>query len=346
MRLDEPPWWYRERPGLIAGLLFPFSIVWDWFGRRRFRVVKPYRSRLPVICIGNFTAGGSGKTPMALYVGERLLARGVTPCFLTRGFAGKAPKPHFVDPDRDPASKVGDETLLLARMGLTMMSRNRAVGAKLIEERVARDAKPMAIVMDDGLQNASLVKDLAIAMVDGRRGIGNGLTIPSGPLRIGLRYQLGLVHAIVINHGADRSKPLSRSIDKLRKRFADPIFEADVRPRDDGSFRGAKVIAYAGIVNPNRFFDLLTDIGAEVQERVAFPDHHAFSEHEAERLLRRADRTGCTLVTTEKDLARLSGQSGARGDLARRSRVVAIDLAPTDTAAFDALIERALNSLR
>src|SRR6476661_643641 len=199
VRLDEPSWWYAPAPGRLAMLLQPLGAIYGRVAEARYFRTTPYRSRLPVICIGNFTSGGTGKTPLAIHLCERLKAAGHEPAVLTRGYGGRLSGPYWVNAASDVARDVGDEALLLARAAPTLVARDRRAGAHAIE----MGPHPVTvIVMDDGLQNPGLAKDLTIAVVDGGRGLGNGLTMPAGPLRAPLPFQLELTDAIVVNESS------------------------------------------------------------------------------------------------------------------------------------------------
>jgi tetraacyldisaccharide 4'-kinase len=314
----EPSWWYQSRPGLIQRGLQPLARVYGAVAVRRYRAVMPYRSPLPVICVGNFTAGGTGKTPLTQYIAARLMAAGLKPALLTRGYGGRVRGPHWVDAARDRAVEVGDEPLLLARSAAVLVARARDVGARSIEQWGGAGQTGFThIVMDDGLQNPSLAKTLTIAIVDARRGIGNGHVMPAGPLRAPLGFQLELADAIVINHGfgdIDASRRLS--VVGLLRGFEGPVLDASIAPSGDiVALRGATVVAFAGIGNPAHFFQMLGDLGAHVVQAFPFPDHHAFGTRDAETLLEAATRQGAMLVTTEKDHVRLVGPGldGLRG---------------------------------
>lgn len=347
MPLDEPRWWYGPDGALdpVARLLSPAGNLYGRIAERRFRGCKPYRAMVPVICIGNFTAGGTGKTPLALLVGEHLTASGERPVFLTRGYRGKQTGPVWLEAARHGAEAAGDEPLLLARAGPVMIARDRLAGAKAIEQS---SVPATVIVMDDGLQNPLLAKDLTIAVVDGSRGLGNGRVIPAGPLRAPLGFQLGLVEGIVVN-GRGPSGDEAPILRMLKREFHGPVLEASAVPAGDVSWlRDVEVLAYAGIANPERFFSLLGRLGARVVDKASFADHHAFSETDAEDLLRRASARGATLVTTEKDHVRLAGQSGRRGTLYGASRTLPIRLEFDDRelTRLTALIDAALKTQR
>jgi len=328
----------------MAAALEPLGALYGWAAKARYLRASPYRSRLPVVCIGNFTAGGTGKTPLAIHLARHLKAIGHEPVALTRGYGGRLAGPYWVDAGTDRASDVGDEALLLARAAPTLVARDRRAGARAIET----GPHPVtAVVMDDGLQNPTLAKDLTLAVVDGGRGLGNRCVMPAGPLRAPLGFQLELTDAIVVvTPAADGG---SETAEWLRHRFAGPVLRGRVTPAGEtGWLERARVLAWAGIGAPERFFALLAALGAEVVERAAFRDHQRPGEAEARRLLAAARDKAAMLVTTEKDMARLRGESGAAAELAAASRVLPIELAPVgaDAERLHALVEGALAARR
>ena len=294
--MREPAFWWQPGTG---GLLTPFAVLYGAVAAVRMQA-HGVRAGLPVICLGNLTVGGAGKTPAALAVAHLLHAARERPFFLSRGYGGRLAGPLRVNPAIHHAADVGDEPLLLTRLAPTIVARDRVAGAKF-----AQFAGASVIVMDDGLQNPSLAKDLAIVLVDGRRGIGNGRIIPAGPLRAPLGWQLDRAQALVVVGPPDGA---ARIIDRARLRGM-AIFHARLDP--DSSVIAAigrrKVLAFAGIGDPEKFFATLTAAGIEVAERAGFPDHHRYTAAEAQDLLARAQGNGLMLVTTEKDLMRLGG---------------------------------------
>ena len=323
MRADEPSWWYTAEPTLAGRLLGPVSRLWSRAAERRFAKGSHFKPDIPVICIGNFTAGGTGKTPLALLIADELLRLGVRPAFLSRGYGGRLAGPHWVAPGHDGARDVGDEPLLLAAKAPTLIARDRAAGARAI---IATGANHGAIIMDDGLQNGSLAKTLTIAVVDGRRGIGNGLVMPAGPLRARMAFQIGLVDAIVINTPEGTDEMGAGFVPWLRESFAGPVMSGrTVAAGDFGWLEGANVVAFCGIGAPDRFFSLLERLGGRIVDRIAFGDHHDYSERDARRLLELARTRQAVLVTTEKDQVRL-GIGVYSGDLKSRVRTLAIRL--------------------
>ena len=290
---------------------------------------------MPVVCVGNFVAGGAGKTPTALALAELATQAGHRPGFLSRGHGGAATSPVLVTPEHS-ARSVGDEPLVLAERHPTAVSPDRPAGARLLVESGVD-----LIVMDDGFQNPHLRKDLNLAVVDARRGLGNGLPIPAGPLRATLDAQLARMDAlVVIGEGEEAIHSIRQAARRAR-----PILRARAEPLGGERFRGKRVLAYAGIGDPTKFFDTLRDCGAEVVE-APFPDHHPFTDEEAVELVERAEREDLTLVTTQKDAARLKGTHGRSSELLERSESLSIRLAFDDERAAERLLLRAVERAR
>jgi tetraacyldisaccharide 4'-kinase len=304
MRLEPPSWWYGDSLPLAAWGLFPLSLIYGNAVRARFRHTKPYRSKLPVLCVGNFTAGGAGKTPVALKLASLLRQAGKEPAFLTRGYGGLERGPYLVNTSRDGAAAVGDEALLLARASTAVVSRRRPDGAKLLETLQAG-----MIIMDDGFQNPSLHKDFSLIVVDGVTGLGSGRVFPLGPLRAPLAFQMAKADAILVLGKGD-TQP-----DFLPDLNGTPVFQAIVNPVCSPHHMGRDFVAFCGIGRPAKFFRTLQDAGISVQKEVGFPDHHPYSEADAALLLRTARENGAGLITTEKDHVRLAGQAGALQEL-------------------------------
>lgn len=329
-----PSWWYGES-GLWPILFSPAALIWDAATRLRWMLASPARSRLPVVCIGNPIAGGAGKTPAALTIARLLLDDGQKPVFLTRGYGGTTAGPHLVDRNVDTAASVGDEALLLARVAPTIVSGDRREGARLAEE-----IKASVIIMDDGFLNPGLVKDYTLLVIDRAMGIGNGWVMPSGPLRAGLGFQLRHAHGVVALGQGDRA---DRVLSCARE-MSLPILEAELMPRDDAAWIKSKpVIAYAGIGYPEKFFMTLESLEADVAERHSFPDHHPYSEGDADRLLRQAKDLGAQLVTTEKDFVRLTG-TGKLERLRKATKTLPVRLRFRDRGKAKRSVMRALGA--
>jgi tetraacyldisaccharide 4'-kinase len=285
---------------------------------RKIAGAAPYRSRLPVICIGNFTAGGGGKTPTAIAVAEELKRARERPCFLTRGYGGKTQGPVLIAKGQS-AAEVGDETLLLAAHAPTVVSADRAAGARLIE---GTDAT--VIVMDDGFQNPQLAKDFSLIVVDAATGLGNGLIMPAGPLRAPLDRQMKRADALLLIGDGGKAAPLAKSFEATSK----PVLKARMAPRGDPRWLGVlPVIGFAGIANPKKFYATLSQNGARLTGTRSFPDHHTYTERQAMRLLRWAREWNAMLVTTEKDWVRLPDDDGTElSELKFRSRPLIVDI--------------------
>lgn len=326
---SAPSFWYGK-PGMLARALSPLSAVYARVARSRAARITPYRSKLPVICVGNFTAGGGGKTPTAIAVAKLLQAQGTRPCFLTRGYGGKIQGPHLVS-EMESAEQVGDEPLLLAGVAPTVIAANRADGAKFIE---GLDAD--VIVMDDGFQNPQLEKDLSLIAVDSGRGIGNGYVLPAGPLRAPLGEQMNKANALIVIGKGDKAASLAEDFAKAGKE----VFSARIMPQGDTRWLGVlPVIGFAGIARPEKFFVTLQMSGARLEGRRAFPDHHRFSEKEAASLLKEAREQKCMLVTTEKDWVRLpEDRNSVLGELKFRSRPLPVALQFEDEGAVEKLL--------
>jgi len=339
MRLEAPFWWYRKA-GALASALAPLGRVYGRIAENRAARVAPYRSRLPVICIGNFTAGGGGKTPTAIAVAALLKELGARPAFLTRGYGGASKGPILVKQGQS-AEEVGDEPLLLAEAAPTMVAADRVAGAGAIE---ASDAS--IIVMDDGFQNPSLVKDLSLVVVDGAVGIGNGLIIPAGPLRAPLEAQIARAGALIVIGDGGKAAALIEAFTAQSK----PVLKARMVPRQDRRWLGVlPVIGFAGIARPAKFFATLRNEGARLIETRSFPDHHRYTEREARRLLKAATEQNAMLVTTEKDYVRLADDAdadSALGELKHRCRPFPIAVEFEDAAALKQLLAAALTRRR
>jgi tetraacyldisaccharide 4'-kinase len=329
MRLKTPSWWYRDK-GAVASTLAPLGALYGRIAEARALRVTPYRSRLPVICIGNFTAGGGGKTPTAIAVARLLKELGAKPCFLTRGYGGASKVATFVSEGMS-AAEVGDEPLLLAEHAPTMVSADRVASAKAIEQSDAS-----VIVMDDGFQNPSLVKDLSLIVVNAASGIGNGLMMPAGPLRAPLDIQIARADALLIIGSGDKATAL---VDAFRAR-AKPVLKARMAPLQDARWLGVlPVIGFAGIARPEKFFATLRSHGARIIDERSYPDHYRYSARQARSLLREARDYNAMLVTTEKDWVRLPDEEGTpQGELKFRSRPFPITVEFDDAAAVNDLL--------
>jgi tetraacyldisaccharide 4'-kinase len=330
-----PEFWRADARGRDAGLalralLTPLSWAYAWAAAERMRSTISRHAPIPVACVGNLTVGGGGKTPIARAVRARLGPGAHT---LSRGYGGRVEGPLRVTPDMD-AREVGDEPLLHARDGDAWIARDRLAGALAAAHAGAR-----AIVMDDGFQNPSLAKDLCIIAVDPAYGVGNGQVFPAGPLRERLADGLARADAIVLLHpwtaGDTQTAAATRSgktpaVQAWLHDFTKPILQARLEPA--GILPEGKLVAFAGLARPEKFFDTLLAMGAPLMEAVPFNDHHVYSEDDLNLLARMAEERDSHLITTEKDAARLSPEW--------RARVAVLPVAArfADEAALDALL--------
>ena len=335
--MREPAFWW-QKPGPAAWLLSPLALIYGTIVGLRMQRAG-FRAEIPVICVGNFTLGGTGKTPTAIAIAQRLTAKGENPFFLTRGYGGLLTGPVRDDPEKHRATDVGDEPLLLARASPTIVSHDRAAGAAFAQATGAT-----VIVMDDGLQNPSLQKDISIAVVDARRGLGNARVFPAGPLRAPLSTQLARVHGIL---AVGAGEGLG-AVTTLARAHGLPLMLAHLVPAPDTAktIGALKAFAFAGIGDPEKFFLTLASAGIDATVKQRFADHHPYSEDEAARILARCEAEKLVPVTTEKDIARLSGQDGARGRLAEAAKAVPVTLVPDDPTMLDRLLDDALNARR
>ena len=301
MIVKAPAFWYRP-PGIAAALLEPFGRLFDAAGRIRRARTVPQLVGAPVICVGNLVAGGAGKTPLALAIAGSLAGWGLAPHFLTRGYKGRLAGPVRVTPHLHDAADVGDEALLLAGSAPTWVCRDRAAGARLAVADGAR-----SLVLDDGFQNPALTYRLSVLVVDGAVGFGNRRVIPAGPLREGVEYGLARASALVIM-GEDRTGIATEALNFAAATGGHlPVFHAHLVPDPAAaeSLRGQRVLAFAGIGRPAKFFETLERVGAHLEGRVAFADHQPYSAAQILKLVEKAHHKRAQLVTTAKDFVRL-----------------------------------------
>jgi tetraacyldisaccharide 4'-kinase len=294
--MREPGFWHGPS-SLNAHLLKPLAALYGAIAAQRLRR-KGLNAGIPVLCVGNYHVGGAGKTPTVLALAKLLRELGEAPVVLSRGYGGKLAGPVRVDPVRHAASDVGDEPLMLASRLPVVVSRKRADGVPL-----ARAQGATVILMDDGFQSPAVVKDASLIVIDSARGIGNGRVFPAGPLRAPLRPQLARTDALIIVGNGNAAQSVAAEIAAQGK----PVLSAHLKPDEAqvAQLRGKRVLAFAGIGDPTRFFNTLRASGIEVAGERAFADHHAYSQSQIESLIAEARDDGLTLVTTEKDLARL-----------------------------------------
>jgi tetraacyldisaccharide 4'-kinase len=297
--MQTPLHWFLppESPGLLARLLAPLGWMYAAGTARRLR--QPgYTPKVPVICVGNLVAGGAGKTPTTLALAQRLAARGHAVHIVSRGHGGRLSGPVRVDDRQHSAEDVGDEPLLLSAFAPVWVARDRAAGVKAAEVAGAE-----VILLDDGFQNPSVKPSLSLVVVDAGRGFGNGRCIPAGPLREPVAVGLGRAD-LVLSIGEDAAQ--ARFNERWRAMIPVPHLRGRLQPLAMGmDWQGERVLAFAGIADPERFFATLRSLGAEVLRGEALADHAPLSETLLRRLEAEAAAAGAQLVTTEKDAARL-----------------------------------------
>jgi len=315
--MRQPGFWQHGRGGLAALALSPLAALVARTTARR--VARPgFRAPVPVICCGNATVGGAGKTIVASELAARFSAQGVRVHLLTRGFGGAARGVVRVDPARHRATEVGDEALLLAAIAPTFVGADRAASA-----RAAVEAGAQLLIMDDGMQNPGLCKDLCLLIIDGTTGFGNGCVLPAGPLREPVAACAARAGAAVLI-GEDRTGAAPPSL---------PVLKASLRPSPEiEALRGRRAYAFAGIGHPAKFFGMLADAGVVLAGTAAFGDHHFYSEAEISQVIRRASALDAVPVTTPKDYIRLSA---AQASMVTR---VGVSLVWDDEAALNAVL--------
>ncbi|MGJ4952370.1 tetraacyldisaccharide 4'-kinase [Bradyrhizobium sp. HKCCYLS20291] len=333
--MREPAFWHRPL-SWQSRLLSPLSMLYGAVAARRM-AQGGIGAGVPVICVGNFHVGGAGKTPTVLALTALLREQGERPVVLSRGYGGRLPGPVLVDPAAHAAADVGDEPLMMAAHVPVVVSRARADGVGLAKAQGAS-----LILMDDGFQNPSITKDLALIVIDGARGLGNEQVFPAGPLRAPLPPQLARTDALIIVGSGDAGDAVAARVGDAGK----PVFRARLQPDAQAvaALAGRPLLAFAGIGDPQRFFRTLRASGLEVKAERAFPDHHPFSNDEIAALAAQAAREGLTLVTTEKDLARLRRAPSGRHEAAVSAFPVTLQF--DDVAALRGFVAQRLSAAR
>lgn len=334
MPREAPSFWWTN-PGWKACVLAPVAAIYGAVARRRLINAAPPKVAMPVLCIGNFTVGGAGKTPTAIAFATSARERGLNPGIVTRGYGGNYSGSHLVDPVHDSARLTGDEPLLLARHATVVVSADRVAAAHHLASLGCN-----FIIMDDGFQSARLHVDFALLVVDAARGVGNGHVFPAGPLRAPLADQLHKADALLrigAGHGAD---VLIEQAHNAQKR----VYDATLRPSSKTLVAGQRFLAFAGIGNPAKFFDSVAEFGGEVADTRSFADHHAYTFDEVAALATEAHQQKLRLITTAKDHVRLLTTPGLPEAFLRELAVLDVDLVfgqpDSESSIIDMTIER------
>jgi len=323
---QTPSFWNNrpEQTSPLVRVLSPLSALTAWLAERRAAGAGPPPSPIPTISVGNLVVGGQGKTPITISIASYLQRLGHTPHIVSRGYGGSVRGPRRVDADRDSYRAVGDEALLLALAAPTWISWDRGQGVA-----AAAAAGAQIAILDDAHQTTTVAKDVCLVAVDRSHGFGNGRVLPAGPLRESVRSGLSRADAIVLT-----------GIGDFAPQFERPLLSAYTALTASGvSLMGTPVLAFAGIANPERFFDTLRDSGAHLVRTEAFPDHHPYRSLTIQRLLYTARELGAVVVTTEKDAVRLPQAFQGRVMVQR------IEICFEDEAALNAVLAPALDQI-
>lgn len=286
-----PAYWRHK--GAAFYVLQPLSWLYGLGARLDAALTRPQTLNVPVICIGNCVAGGAGKTPVAITVAQKLQEMNVAPFAISRGYGGTCTLPTRVNAQQHTAREVGDEPLLLARVLPTIVGNKRL---KNCRSAIASGAH--CLVLDDGYQDRSILGRKSVLVLDGEYGIGNGALLPAGPLRESFSGALRRADAVVI---------IGQDLHALTAQIPAhiPLLHARFEPKNAAQWAGKKLIAFAGIARPEKFFATLRAAGADILQMHSFADHHAYTPDELEFLRAQAERSGASLITTEKDFVRI-----------------------------------------
>ena len=334
---DAPPFWWTKADWRAYGL-WPFSWIYGRISGYRMDHARRASVPVPVICVGNFTVGGAGKTPTAIALARAARQRGLRPGFLSRGYGGSLDVTTVVDPAHHRARDVGDEPLLLAREGLAVVCRKRVEGARRL---VAEGAD--LLIMDDGFQSARLTFDFSLLVIDSRRGIGNGFLIPAGPVRAPIPHQIRHASALLKIGNGDRADALIRRSARAGKQ----IYAANVEHLDDGGLKDMQVLGLgrycrSGKVLPhgsrNRGGDRRNPQLSPIITIFPRTRSAIFSDHAAAH--------GYQLVTTAKDMVRLEPEHGRAGELMEKSRVIEVEVRFDDPGSPGKIIDAAVKAAR
>ncbi len=292
---EAPDFWWNEQK-LMRWLLLPVSWIYGYFARRRMERENIPVIDLPVLCVGNFTLGGTGKTPVVISLADAAKKLGLHPGIVSRGYGGEIRSAHLVDSEFDKAREVGDEPLLLARHAPVAAATDRLEAAKLLQQQGCN-----LILMDDGFQSRRLFVDYALMVVDGLRGLGNNAVFPAGPLRAPLVTQLAYTDGVLMIGNGDKGNEVIH----MAARAAKPLNFAHLVPSATDAVSGKKFLAFAGIGNPQKFFRSIGELGGKVEQTRIFADHHFYTDFDLDDIIDSAKAKHLFIATTAKDFARL-----------------------------------------
>ncbi len=291
--IKSPKHW--QQAGAIALLLYPFSLIYRMASAFPRMTTNPWRANVPIICVGNIVAGGAGKTPITIDVATRLKNIGKNPHIITRGYGGDAVGPIMVETNSN-WHDTGDEAIILSATAPTWVAKDRKAGVASAANNGAD-----TVILDDGFQNPSLIKDLSIVVVDGGFGFGNKMLLPAGPLRESINAGISRADAVVII--GDDKQGARASI--LQANAKIEILQARLQPTNGDELKDRDVIAFAGIGRPEKFFETITKMGCNLKSSHPFPDHHEYSVRDISPILEMAEKINAAVVTTEKDAVKI-----------------------------------------
>ncbi len=331
---EAPPFWWQKADWRAWGLS-PVSALYGVVARQRMKRAKREKIDAPVLCVGNLTVGGTGKTPVAMAIARQAMRMRLKPGFLSRGHGGAVYHPHLVDLHHDVAKFVGDEPMLLAQVAPTVVTPDRAAGARHLIEHGCT-----FIIMDDGFQSARVFFDYALLVVDAERGIGNGHMLPGGPMRARLVDQMPYADAVLKMGEGDAADEVVR----YAARAGRAVYQAARRTLKPARLRGRRFLAFTGIGNPEKFYATAEAAGATLVARRSFGDHHHFSPDDVRDLTELAAAGGAELITTAKDAARFRNGPAEMRAFADRLEVLEIEVVFEVAVTPGAIIEETLAS--
>ena len=291
--LKAPKFWYQKENTYWSNSLYPLSLLFRFGTKIRSLISTKQQSPLPVICVGNIVVGGAGKTPVSLKIGKLLIKAGYRPHFISKGYAGLIKKSTLVQSWHSAAS-VGDESILLSEVAPTWIGIDRINSSKL-----AKKDGGDCLIMDDGFQNPTIQKDFSIIVINAAQEFGNKQVMPSGPLRESIKRGLSRTNLVIAI--GEISNELKSTIPSNI-----PIMEAKFEiNKENKSFKGQNITAFAGIAFPKKFFKSLEDQGGKIVKQISYPDHYIYTENDIFSLAETANKTKSILVSTQKDYVRI-----------------------------------------